>query len=152
MTSRIAGTTVSHKIWSVSLTLEHGMMSQTSPEVDVDGAAMQRFVGHYRTAEAYCAYDLVHRSSDLSSAAPAVFPATLFGAACFLLSRLLQVRKESVPNSAHVLAPPTTYFEIRSTVLCQRWFVWDELMRLEHLAVLLRTTTKSTILLQSFGL
>lgn len=52
---------------------------------------MQRFVAHYRTAEAYCAYELLHRSMEPSPGSPAIYPATLFAAACFLLSRLLQV-------------------------------------------------------------
>lgn len=74
---------------------------QVSPTDSEDDAAVQSFVNHYRTAETYCAYELVHRSLNASSVLPAVFPTTLFAAACFLLSRHLQVSTEvdTTPHS-----------------------------------------------------
>jgi len=67
---------------------------QVRPTDSEDDAAVQSFVNHYRTAEVYCAYELVHRSLSASSVLPAIFSTTLFAAACFLLSRHLQVSTE----------------------------------------------------------
>ena len=67
---------------------------------------MQRFVAHYRSAEAYCAYEVIHRSMEAPSAASAVFPATLFAAACFLFSRLLQVISPTCSSRCMVAGRP----------------------------------------------